>query len=141
MLIASNYESNNTKTAYIKFDASRVLGKTIKKATLQLTTNLSRDVQKQIRIVSDTSWNENALSYSNKPTMGEIVGVINLGKNDLKVDAPISIPLNTSKIELAPNGVIAFGIDNTSSLSSTFSVYSEEVQNESFKPKLIIETY
>ncbi|MFO0703690.1 MAG: DNRLRE domain-containing protein [Patescibacteria group bacterium] len=139
VLIASSYESNNKKTAYLKFDASSIAGKTIKKATLYLTATMARTVDKQVRLIANSTWSEDSMTYINKPQNGEIIGVINYLKTELKPDVPFGITLNTSKLSRASNGQISLVIDNSTN-ANTLSVYSKDSPKVEYRPKLIIET-
>jgi hypothetical protein len=139
VIIASNYESSNLKTLYIKFQASQLIGKKIKSAKLTIVPSLSRKVDKVVRSVNG-DWNEGTLTYNTKPSMGPVLGTITSGDTALVVNSPLTVTLDPTNLTVSSSGEISIAIDNTGN-ANTLSVYSKEYQNAALRPALTVETY
>ena len=131
-LTASNYSASSVQRAYLKFDLSSLVGKTILGASLTLTPALDRNVQKQVRLTTST-WSENLLTWNNQPVLGETVGL--LATQHVTARTPVSIQLNAAALQSAVGGYLTLAIDNTA-LPSTFVFNSKE--SSTGKPTLAI---
>lgn len=131
-VIASDW-SRNQWIAYLKFDLSSLSGAEITSAVLRVEVKSSRDVDKQVKLVSGSNWSESTITYSNAPTTGIVLG--NLSAKVRSGDT-VDIPLNPSVLNQIKSGVVSIAIDNVGA-GNTFSFASKE-DSSSFHPTLII---
>ncbi len=133
LLVTSDYSQSNIRQAYIKFDLSGISANSITAAKLRLTPALDRNISKTVHIVTNNSWNENTITWNNKPSMGSQIGSIN---TSTEIGSVVEIDLNTNQVQQALGGILTIGMTNTGT-KNTFSVESKENSNP---PQLILET-
>ena len=81
----SNYGSDVTieidgdpvKLTFIKFDLSSVSNTNLIGATLHLEVTNSSNSTQNIKLLSTNSWNEDNITYNNRPTTGELITTTN----------------------------------------------------------------
>jgi hypothetical protein len=132
-LTASDYYSNDLRTAYLKYQIPT--GVNITAASLQLTAALARSVEKYV-YTTGSSWSESSLTYNNKPSKGTQVGYLDHLSSTLTVGELVTIPLDANKLSTDSQGYISFIIDNAGS-GNTFEFSSKEGSNP---PKLVVNT-
>jgi hypothetical protein len=130
-LIASDYNSSNLRTAYLKFNLSGVVN--LNSAVLRLTVALDRKVEKKLYATS-TNWDEDTLNYTNRPSLGAQIAIFNHLDTALDVGEVVDISLDASKLVKDANGNVSIAVDNAGS-GNTFEFYSKEGQGT---PLLIV---
>lgn len=61
------------RITYLKFDLKPLVGKVITKATLRIRVTDATAAQRNVKRVSNTSWGENTMTFSNRPSLGTTV--------------------------------------------------------------------
>lgn len=105
------------KIAYLKFDLSSLLGKTILSAKLfiKVANNTSNTVR-NVKSVSNTSWSEITMTYNNRPPLELVVGTLyaNPAYTWKEVDV-------TSYVSSFVGQLVSLAIDTTGSSGSNLS--------------------
>jgi hypothetical protein len=95
---------------YLKFDLSQYAGSTLSRALLSVHTDISpggsADYQ-SVRSVSDDTWTEDGLTWTNQPAPGPRIGTIAAPGHD----ATATLPLDRSVVQAALGGNLSLAID------------------------------
>ncbi len=127
-----------TKITYLKFDSMVLAGAIITAAKLRIKTTLGSSTQSpnahSIKLVNDTTWSENAITYDGKPIISSVIlgDIVNLSP-DTMYDIPLDVTLLQSKI----GNTFSLAID--SAAENELSFYSKE--HPSDNPQLIITSF
>lgn len=128
--------SPNSAHSYLKFDLSSLNNSNIVSAKLILftTTNANANTNgvNNIVLIPDNSWQENTLTFSNKPAFGPEVGTI----QNKTINTQYVVPLNPSVIQPVAGSLLSLAI-NTSSGDGSYFYSKESVEQQ--RPVLIIE--
>lgn len=123
---SSNFGSNQTmevknsgtdrRFSYLRFNVTGVSG-TITSATVKLKCAVTQTGNTRLYPVSDTTWSETGVNWSNKPTMG--------AQADDKSNPGLNgwISLNATSL-ITANGTYSFGLQTTS--TSAVAYYTKE---------------
>ena len=114
--------------SYLRFNVQGLSG-TVTKATLRIFTSNSSSSGYQVRPVTDNSWSEFAVNYTNAPAVGSVAG--SSGAFGTGVWTTIDI---TSLI--SGNGIVSLALTTTN--STAFNLASRETGATA--PQLVIET-
>lgn len=121
-------DGSPTVNSYLRFDVSGLSG-TVTKATLRIYANSNQSLGFGTRSVTDNSWQETTINYSNAPIMSTTItgssGAVAAGTWKTVDVTPLVIG----------NGTYSFGLATTN--STALSLASRESVN---KPELIVET-
>ncbi|WP_181037274.1 phytase [Arthrobacter sp. 4R501] len=111
-------DNSPVENAYLKFDLSALAGKTIVSAKLQLRATTSGSTGTQnVRLVTDDTWTEIALTYSTRPALGSSV----LGSlGPVTGNTNYEVPLTASALQADLGGILSLGINTTSSDGADF---------------------
>jgi len=132
----SNYGSATTLRAdaspdvhsYLRFNVQGLSG-TVRRATLRIFANSASTLGCIANSVSDNTWTESTLNYSNSPSVGAVIGL----SSSFGTGVWISIDVTTY---IKGNGIYNLGL--TTSGSTAISFASREAGANA--PQLIIET-
>jgi hypothetical protein len=114
--------------SYLRFNVQGLVG-TVTRATLRVYANSSSSIGYDIRGVSDNSWGETTLNYTNAPAMGSVVDS----------SGPFTGPLWTEvDVTLLINGDGTYSLALTTPHTTAISFASRETGANA--PQLIIET-
>ncbi len=130
-VITSDYITNNLKTSFLKFHVGSI---GIQTADLKLKIALNRKAYKKF-YTTTAGWSESTINYSNRPSFGTEVGVLNRLDTQMQIGEVITIPLNAGSLHPDSNGNISIGSNNTGD-GYTLEYYSKESGQGS--PKLVI---
>lgn len=127
--------SDPISSTYLKFTLPNLSGKTILSASLRFTTTNSDDAavgnanKLDIKNTSN-NWTQEALTYSNKPASGSVVGTKSgaIAKNT-------TFEINVLPGVQGKSGDVSFVLESTASNANNLIVYSSNASN---KPVLII---
>lgn len=138
-LLVKLSSTNFTRESYLKFDVSSLatLG-TISNATLVMEPSLASAnaalTQIEVKSVSDDTWTETGITWSNKPTQGSIL--------DSKTGSATTMEWDiTSQVstEVLGDGIISLSLSSTVSGSTHLVWYnSKESINSAFRPYLLV---
>lgn len=128
-------DGNPKKRLYFKFDLGFLSGRTIKTITLELKVADIKDAGSSatfgIKFVDTNSWNENTITWNNRPTIGNTrIATF----SDPKREELISVDL-TQQLKTKKGQVVSLTIGSEDFNGTAF--YSKEAS--SGKPQLIIE--
>lgn len=114
VLVVKNGSSGFYRKAYLKFDLTSV-SMPVKGAKLRLygndTASGASSVEKVYQVTND-SWQESAINWTNAPAMGALIGYLSMGSTPQYVDINV-----TSYIaeQMAGDKTVSFGLDTGSS--------------------------
>ncbi len=95
--------------SYLKFDLGAYAGREITGATLQLrATSSGSSGTQNVKLVSDDSWTETGITYTNKPELGIAVG--KLGPTSSNTDYNVTLTAGS----LPTDRFLSLGLDSTS---------------------------
>jgi hypothetical protein len=106
-------DGSPTKVSYLKYDLSGLAGRTVLDAQLQITTTSSSwsgspDAQR-VRPVSDSTWTEADLSYSNRPALGtELLGSVTATAGG----TTYSVALDRAALQQRLGGMTSLALEN-----------------------------
>jgi len=124
VVTVSDYNSGNIRIAFLKFDLSELAGKTITGAKLRLVPTLSRSIDKDIKLATN-SWSESSLTWNTRPTLSSIVGSVNTSTK-LGISLDINLDINSVRSYVGKTMSIAIdnrGTGNTLQFSSKEGTY------------------
>jgi hypothetical protein len=111
-----------TRQGFINFDVSAY--SSVTSARLQLyvaQSGTSEDLTLEVRAVSNTAWNENTLTWNNKPSMGQVLGsIVASGTGYVLYEFDVTDYVRDELI--ANNAAVSFGLFNPSSASPYIKV-------------------
>ena len=124
------------KTIYLKFDLQKLAGKNIQNAKLMLNASETSNATQIISGVTDTSWNENEITYNTKPVSGSVIAQFNGAKSDDTVSVDL-----TDYVKRFGGQIISIAIDNAKD-SEQYGAGVEFKSREasSGQPTLIVNT-
>lgn len=100
---------------YVQYDLSELKSdQTITGAILRVYTTSTaetRKVKKAVKVVSNNTWSETAMTWNNKPSMGTIIG--NLNNVEVKANSTYNITLNASALQPYAGKKFSLAIDDT----------------------------
>lgn len=114
--------------AYLKFDLSSLAGKTVTSAKLRFIASTDSISTQSIKEVSNTSWSETGLTYSNRPSLGVVLATSNGGTTGQLKEVDV-----TSFVKSRVGGLASFGIDQSG--GDGYGIYSRESTD---KPLLVV---
>jgi hypothetical protein len=100
--------------SYLKFNVTGLSGNTLSSAVLRVFTNSSNSTGYTVHSVSNTSWGETSITYSNAPAMGSSVG--SSGSFGSGVWTSVNV---TSLVK--GDGLISFGLTSSSSTATSYA--------------------
>jgi hypothetical protein len=111
-----------TRQGFLVFDVSAY--SSITGAKLQLyvgQSGTSEDLTLEVRAVSNTAWNENTLTWNNKPSMGQVLGsIVASGTGYVLYEFDVTDYVRDELI--ANNAAVSFGLYNPASSSPYIKV-------------------
>jgi len=115
--------------AYLRFNVSVPTGETVTKATLRVYTTSSSGSGLTVHGVSNTTWGESSITYSNAPAIGAQVGASGSypGNGYVSVDVTQLV---------TQGGLVSMAIKRSSTSSNTYA--SREAASN--RPQLIVDT-
>ncbi len=127
----------NLALAFFKFDLSSLSGQTITNAVMRITTTTNTNAASTginlVKLVENTSWSGDTMTYSNKPAIsGTVLGSV----QNRTINTSYDIPLDRTIIQSKAGGLISMAIETASTDGSYF--YSKEFTNISGRPVIII---
>ena len=137
---ATNYGASTTlsvdnspvEITYLKFDLSAYAGRTLESATLQLRSAGSGSIGKQnIKLVTDDSWTESAITYTNRPALGTSLGTL----GPTAANSNYSVPLTVTGLAGELGHQLSLGLDATS--TDGLDLNSKEAGSTT-APKLVL---
>jgi hypothetical protein len=137
---ATNYGTSTTlsvdnspvEITYLKFDLSAYAGRTVESATLQLRSAGSGSIGKQnIKLVTDDSWAESAITYNNRPALGTTLGTL----GPTAANSNYSVPLTVTGLAGELGHQLSLGLDATS--TDGLDLNSKEAGSTT-APKLVL---
>lgn len=121
-------QTSPTKRAYLRFNVSLPVGSTVTGATFRIyTSSISPGTGFRVYSVSDTSWTEGSITYSNQPGFGSEIG----SSGTYSVTGWKTVALPSSYVHTGANSV---GATVSSTYEKVFS--SSESINQ---PELIVD--
>jgi hypothetical protein len=117
--------------AYMKVDLRSVAGSSIRTATLRMMVANGSGGTQALKLASDTSWGESAITYTNRPALGAAFKTFNGGA----LGSSVAVDL-TAGLAGKAGQLVTLAIDSTS--SDGFAFYSRE--NATDKVTLVIQT-
>lgn len=125
-LIAGN---NPRATTYLKFDLTPFAGHKLVKAQLRIQVGSdSSSGSHRLKKVSNTSWTQSSITYSNRPGLGDSIENFNARPNNVWKEIAV-----TGYVSGKMGQQVSFAIDTASADSASF--YSTESNN---KPILVL---
>ncbi len=121
-------DASPTVRTYLRFNLQGITG-SITSATLRIYANSSSSSKYDVRSVSDTTWNETTIDYSNAPSMGSVADS-STGPFSANTWTEVDV---TSLVKA--NGLVSLAL--TSANSTAVSFGSRESTHQ---PQLIVET-
>jgi hypothetical protein len=121
-------DANPIVRSYLRFNVQGLSG-TVTKATLRIFTSNSSSSGYQLRSMTDNSWSEFAVNYTNSPAVGNVIGTSGAFGTGVWTAVDIT-PLITT------NGLISFALTTTT--NTAFNLASRETGATA--PQLVIET-
>lgn len=122
--------ASNTLYIYIRFDLSQLTSADNAILRLYVTGNPSTDYR-IIRTVEDNSWDENTMTWDNKPAVGDSINYLIPDQTGQWLEIDVSTYVKTS----LANGKVTFAI--TTSPSTEWSKFASK-ENSTNKPELIL---
>ena len=105
-------DNSPVEVLYLKFDLSAYAGWTLENATLQLSIAENASVGKQnVKLVTDDSWTERGLTYTNRPAPGTSIGTL----GPTAINTSYSIPLTVTGLAAELGQQLSLGLDTSSS--------------------------
>lgn len=104
-------DASPVQTAYIRFD---VQGGPVSSARLRIYANSGNGVGFRVHLVSDNTWSEAGINYSNAPAYGPVIGASG------KVTANTWYEIDVSSA-VTGDGPVSFAITSTSSTATAYS--------------------
>ena len=114
--------------SYVRFNVQGLSG-TVTKATLRTFTANSSSSGYQVRSMTDNSWSEFAVNYTNSPSFGNVIGSSGAFGTGVWTTVDVT-PLISS------NGLVSFALTTTN--NTAFNLSSRETSSTA--PQLVIET-
>lgn len=126
-------DNNPKANTYLKFDLSILKGKIIQNATLTLSVGSGQNAgavgRSNIKLVTDTKWNENTINFDNKPKMSTFIASFANPKKGQKISLDL-----TKYVVSKAGSVFSVGIESLSdddvilkskesNLSPTLTIY------------------
>jgi hypothetical protein len=120
----------STRISYFRFDLLSLAGTSVSSATLRVYVYNGATGTANLKSVSDTSWTENGITYSNRPGLGSVIGSASnpAGGSWISIDV-------TSQVKARLGQLISFGIDMSN--AKGLMLDSREVAHN--KPQLVIQ--
>ncbi|HTG42115.1 MAG TPA: DNRLRE domain-containing protein, partial [Methylomirabilota bacterium] len=97
----------NTLNSYLRFDLSNVVG-TIQSASLSLVPSGGSNIGYSVAGVSDNTWAESTILYSNAPPMGAAIGSSGVLSGGVRSGVNVS-----TLVAPAQGGLVSFGLTST----------------------------
>jgi acid phosphatase type 7 len=123
--------SSPTYRSYLRFDVQGLSGQ-VTGAVLRLSPLASQAVD--VRGVSDSSWGETAIKYSNAPPVGDVAAT----SGTAYALPPQWLPINVSSL-VQGNGAISMALTSPST-STTQRDFSSRNSGSSLAPQLVVQT-
>jgi Glycosyl hydrolase family 99/Calcineurin-like phosphoesterase len=114
--------------SYLRFDVNGIGNNQVTKVTLRIFANSFSPSGFNINKVSDTTWQENKITYDNSPQLGDVIAKANKFSSDTWVEADVT-PLIRSDGSIS---IALVGIDETA-----INIASRESNNHA--PQLVVE--
>ena len=133
---ALRVDGDPKQITYFKFNLGALAGKTITGISLRLRITDSSSATQSVKAVSNTSWSESGITYSNRPSLGSQIATLNGGSAST---TPKVYSLSSSFVSYAQSKVgttMAFAVEQTSSNGLWFN--SKEISTSNYKPLLLI---
>ncbi|OGG19233.1 hypothetical protein A2721_00140 [Candidatus Gottesmanbacteria bacterium RIFCSPHIGHO2_01_FULL_47_48] len=83
-------DGSSVKISYLKFDLSGKTASSIRSAVLRLKVTHASEGAQTIYAVADSSWTEKAITYGNRPSLGQALGKIQGTKVGEKVEIDLT---------------------------------------------------
>lgn len=119
--VTTNYGSSNAlridgdpdKAAYLMFDVSGITG-TVTQVVLRIYAQSNSTVGHDVRAVTDTTWLESAITYSNAPGMGATLG----SSGPFGLGSYIEVDITGY---VTANGLLSIGVSTTHTTAIKYS--------------------
>ena len=123
-------DNSPVEVAYLKFDLSTYAGRTLQSATLQLRSAGSGSTGRQnVKLAPSDGWTETGITYSNRPTLGAVVGTLGPTTTNTNYIIPLTVSGTLGQ-------QLALGIDSSS--SDGLDLNSKEANGGTYAPKLVL---
>ena len=117
------------QSAYLKFDLLSLAGKTVTSAKLRFWVYNGAAGTYSVNPLSDTSWTESGITYSNRPSAGSAIASVTNPVGDTWIEFDV-----TAQVKASLGNLISFAASSTS--SHALMVDSRQVKYN--KPQLVI---
>jgi hypothetical protein len=114
--------------SYLRFEVTGLAGETISRATLRIYANVNSSAGYTVRAVSDNSWSQMLITYTNMPPLGSVIG--NSGAHEAGIYTEAEV---TGYI--TGDGLYSFAVTAN---SSTATHYASSEANGNW-PELVLE--
>ena len=115
------------KWSFLKFTVSDICGR-VNEATLRVYCHNSENDTVNVKEVSDNSWDEDTLTWNNKPDMGSKI-------DDETISGTGWVEFDVTSY-ITANGTYSFGMDQDNTDKQKF--YSKEYDSASHAPQLVV---
>jgi hypothetical protein len=116
------------KEGFLKFDLADI-ALPVESATLRLHLSSGGNSTHSVRLVSDDSWTETGIKYSNKPSAGSIIASYPVTTTSGYIDIDVK-----SAVESEAGGLLTLHISDDNNNGISFTYHSKEGTN---KPQLV----
>lgn len=120
---------NLTKISYLKFNLSSLSGIVIQSAKLRFRVSATSKVLQSVNYVADNTWSESAMTYNNRPAIGNQISTFPGGTMGIWVEVPV-----TSAVSTYAGQIMSISVN--SSFVDDFTFYSKD--NVTDKPELVV---
>lgn len=124
-------DSSPVEITYMKFDLAPLTGKQIATAKLRVRVSSSSKNTQNIKLVEDTTWAENTITYGSKPAFSTTITQIGNQSSGTYYDIDL-----TSIVSQRVGSILSFGFEANG--NDGFDFYSKEKSTTSYKPALIV---
>jgi 3-phytase len=144
---STNYGNGNTLSvdgasslmvSYMKFDLTSYAGMTVESASLKVhtttATNAGSPNTQEIRDVSDDSWTETGMTYTNRKAVGGVIGTLGSTAVNASYTRPLAVP--NMQAQLGQQASIA--LDQTPQETDGLDLDSSEATTTANRPTLIL---
>ncbi|MEM9859839.1 MAG: DNRLRE domain-containing protein, partial [Bacteroidota bacterium] len=127
--------ADNDRMSFLKFDLSTISG-TVSSAKIRLKVqNDDPGASHQLHFISDDSWTETGITWSNKPSAGSVLSTQTVPVVGEWIEFDVTAQVNS---ELAGDGTISVQLSE-SSIDNYVVYHSREVSTDTDRPQLVYE--
>jgi hypothetical protein len=131
--VKGSTQTGYLRESFIKFDVENYIGQAVSSVSISVSLNSDSSPIDRLDIytVPDDSWNENTLTFNNRPTQGTLVGSMT------NRQTRATLNLNVAKTAMADGTLTLKFVRSTSSLN-IYRIVSRENGNIALRPQLYI---